>query len=64
MDITLIASMELDRTKPFDHKILVKDSTGYVMEEISVTQIAGLEKLMKLNKAWFEALDKIEKEKP
>lgn len=58
MDIKKINSIELDRSKTFNHRILIKDITGYVLEEIPVTQVAGIEKLMIINKAWFEALAK------
>ena len=57
MEISDIASIELDRTRPFKHKILIKDSTGYVLQEISVTETAGWEKLATVYKAWVEHPD-------
>lgn len=36
--IAQIRSIELDRTKLFKHRILLRDSTGYILEEIPVKE--------------------------
>lgn len=52
MNIANIRSIELDRTKPFKHEILIKDDTGFIMERIPVTEVAGWEKLNEVYQAW------------
>ena len=44
-DISEIHSIELNRSKPFNHEILIKDKAGWVMERIPVNETAGFEKL-------------------
>ena len=43
MDISTIASVELDRSVPFHHTIRIKDHTGFTMETIPVNDSTGWE---------------------
>lgn len=57
MNIRQIKSIELDRSKPFNHKVLIKDETGYVMQEIKVEESKGWEQFALIYKAWCEHPD-------
>ncbi len=59
MNIIDIHSIELDRTKPFNQVIKIKDKAGYVMETIPVKQTNANEVFATINKAWWEAIDKL-----
>lgn len=54
MNISQIKSIELDRSKAFNHKVLIKDSTGYIMQEIKVEESKGWEQFSLIYKAWAE----------
>ena len=58
MNIEDIHSIELNREKPFNHKILLKDKDGNILEEMKINEVAGFEKLMEVNRKWFEALER------
>lgn len=57
MDIKDIASIELNREELFNHKILIKDNTGYVLEEIPVKENNEWESFMLIYKSWAEHPD-------
>ncbi len=57
MEIRDIHSIELDRSKPFNHVIRIKDRNEDTLQEIPVSEVAGYEKLMVVVKAWSEHWD-------
>ncbi len=56
-DISKVASIELNREKPFQHYIAFKDDTGYILERIPVNESAGWEKLQVITQAWMSHPD-------
>ena len=56
--ITDVHSIELDRTKPFNQQIHLKDKTGYIMESIPVKQNVANETLQLITDKWWAAISK------
>mgnify|MGYP000430339267 CR=1 FL=1 len=52
MKIADVRSIELCRTIPFKHRIIFYDNTGYELDSIPVTEIAGWEKFTEVYQAW------------
>lgn len=52
MEVSQIKSVELDRTVPFKHCVLIKDATGYIMEMIMVEEAKEWEQFMVIYQAW------------
>ncbi len=59
MNIVDIHSIELNREKPFNQVINIKDKSGHIMEIVPVKQTNANEVFMTINKAWWEAIDKL-----
>ena len=58
MDITDVHSVELNRTKPFDMRINLKDETGYILESIPVKQNVANETLQLVTDKWWQAIQR------
>jgi len=52
MNISDIHSIELDRSKPFNHMILFKDSNDKIIDKIKVKESAGFEQFKVVYEAW------------
>ena len=52
MEIRQIASIELDRSKPFKHEILFRDSTGYILDRQLVDESKAWEQFKVVYEAW------------
>ena len=52
MRISQIASIELDREKPFNHCVRIKDSSGNSLQVVPVKESAGWEQFSIIYKAW------------
>ena len=57
MNISRIHSIELDRSDPFHHYIVFKDSIGYEIERNKVRANTSWESYNNVLKAWFEHKD-------
>ena len=55
-EISKITSIELDRSKPFNHKIYIKQG-DFIAEVIPVTETEGTAVLQKINDAWWKAIE-------
>ena len=58
MNITDIYSIELERTKPFDMRINLKDKFGTTLESISVKQNVANETLALITEKWWQAIER------
>ncbi len=58
MDITDIYSIELNREKPFDMRINLKDKFGTTLESISVKQNVANETLALITERWWQAIER------
>ncbi len=56
MLITDVYSIELDRTKPFDMKIHLKDKTGHILQSIPVKQNVANETLQLITERWWKSI--------
>ena len=54
MEIHQIASIELDRSRAFNHEILFRDSTGYILDRTSVKESTGWEEFKVVYEAWVQ----------
>lgn len=55
MQLTDVHSVLLDKTKPFDMVIQLKDETGHLLETIKVTQLNADHMLNLITKKWLDA---------
>ena len=54
MKISQIDSIELDRSKPFNHCVRIKDAMGNSIQVVPVKESAGWEQFSVIYKAWAE----------
>ena len=52
MRISQIDSIELDRSKPFNHCVRIKDAMGNSIQVVPVKESAGWEQFSVIYKAW------------
>ena len=57
MKISNVKSVELDRSTPFNHKIIFRDRAGYPLEEIQVKESNGWEQFEIVISAWTDHPD-------
>ncbi len=57
MNVGQIKSIELDRTKPFNHEILFKDNVGSVIDRMKVDESKGWEQFKLVYGAWVSHED-------
>jgi hypothetical protein len=57
MNIKDIKSIELDRSKPFNHVVRIKDITGHSIQVIPVKESNEWEQFQTIFKAWAEHPD-------
>ena len=55
MDVTDIDSIELDKSRPFRWEVLLKDSTGHVLERIPVKEEEADAIFKVATQNWLEA---------
>lgn len=52
MTISQIKSIELDRSKPFEHRVIFRSKTGHILEVIAVKETTAWEEFEIIYKAW------------
>lgn len=52
--INQIKSIELERSKAFNHFINIKDGSGFILEAIPVKEHNEMEQFNEVIKAWFQ----------
>lgn len=57
MRIVDVASIELDRSKPFNHRVIFRDETGHALEIVKVKETTAWEEFQIIYKAWCEHPD-------
>ena len=55
-EIDKITSIELDRSKPFNHVIKIKQD-NYIAETIPVSETQGNQVLQQITEAWLKAIN-------